>query len=73
MRKRTKEPGTPCDRLGLNAVQFAQELHKPHIVPFVCTLSNKPSHICIVADGARLQQVPENARIQRKCDYAQLP
>ena len=74
VRKRTKmERRGPRDKLGLNASQFASEMHKPHVIPFIRSLCDNPNHIYLVVDGATWHHGLENKRLQDDCGYHQLP
>jgi hypothetical protein len=53
VRKQTpKEKKSERDKLGLNTAQYANELYKPHLLPFIEGLEDPPSHIYLAADGA---------------------
>jgi hypothetical protein len=58
VRKRAEsERITPRYRLGLNASQFARELYKPYIIPFIRSLSDEPNYIYFVVDGTKDQRM----------------
>ena len=74
IRKRTeKERTSPRDRLGLNSHQFAEELHKACIIPFILEQDDTPDHIYLATDGARWHFGAENKKLREECGYLQLP
>lgn len=74
LRRRAKSECTSSrDRLGLNASQFAREIHKPHVIPFIQGLCENPNHVYLVADGATWHGGLENQKLREECGYVQLP
>jgi hypothetical protein len=59
-----KEKTSERDKLGLNTAQYANELHKPHLIPFLEGLEDPPSHIYLVADGAGYHNGKQNKELQ---------
>ena len=53
------------DRLGLNAVQYARELHEPHLIPFLESFDISPDYLMLVADGASWHKGPENTKLRK--------
>jgi hypothetical protein len=73
VRKRTpKEKASESDKLGLNTAQYANELHEPHLIPFIEDLEDHPSHIYLVADGAGYHKGKQNKVLQEECSYDRL-
>jgi hypothetical protein len=35
----------------LNANQYANEIHEPHLIPFMETIPDTPDHLFLAADG----------------------
>ena len=74
VRKRTaSERTSPRDRLGLNAHQYATEIHKPIVIPFILAQGESPDHIYLGADGASLHYGGENKALREEVGYLQLP
>ena len=74
MRKRTaKERTSPRDHLGLNAHQFATEIHQPCIIPFILAQAGPPDCIYLAADGAKWHYGAENKKLREEVGYLQLP
>jgi len=59
--------------LGLNASQFASEIHEAHIIPFIRSLCDNPNHIYLAADGAPWHRGPQNKKLQEDCGYVEFP
>ena len=73
VRKRTPaERVSATDRLGLNAVQYATELHEPHLIPFFETFDVSPDHLMLAADGASWHKRPENTKLRKDSGYSSL-
>ena len=74
VRKRTPaERVSASDRLGLNAVQYATELHETHLIPFLESFDVSPDHLMLAADGARWHKGPENTKLREDSGYSLLP
>ena len=74
VRKRTPaERVLATDRLGLSAVQYATELHEPHLIPFLESFDVSPDHLMLAADGARWHKGPENIKLREDSGYSLLP
>lgn len=74
IRKRSdKERTSSRDRLGLNAHQFATEIHQPFIIPFILAQDDTPDHIYLAADGATWHYGGENKKLREEVVYLQLP
>jgi len=74
VRKRTpKERTSKTDRLGLNANQYANEIHEPHLIPFMETFPDTPDHLFLAADGAPWHKGAKNRKLREDCGYATLP
>ena len=74
VRRRTaKERTSARDRLGLNSHQFAEELHKKCIIPFILEQGDTPDHIYLATDGVPWHFGGENKAIREECGYLQLP
>jgi hypothetical protein len=73
VRTRTpKEKTSERDKLGLNTAQYANELHKPHLIPFIEGLEDSPSHIYLAADGTGYPNGKQNKELQEECGYRRL-
>jgi hypothetical protein len=56
VRKRTpKEKTSERDKFCLYTASYANELHEPHLIPFIEGLEDPQSHIYLAADGAGYQ------------------
>ena len=74
VRKRTEEERTSKrDRLGLNAHQYATEIHQPYLIPFIETIDRAPETIYMAADNASWHNGAENKQLQEDCGYQRLP
>jgi transposase len=74
LRKRTpKEWTSERDWLGLNAAQYAEELHKPYLLPFVKSFSVPPDSVYVVSDGAHYHRGQRNKELAEECGYQILP
>ena len=62
-KKSKKKHISACNRLGLNAFQFATKIHQPHIIPFICGLYTNANHFYLIEDGAKWHQDPRNKKI----------
>jgi transposase len=74
IRKRTPAERTPnTDRLGLNANQYANEIHQPHLIPFMRGFPDTPDHLFLAADGAAWHKGAKNRKLCEDCGYSTLP
>jgi len=73
VRKRREEERTSkSDRLGLNAHQYATEIHQPYLIPFIEGINRSPGTIHMAADNASLHKRLENKELQEDCGYQRL-
>ena len=73
VRKRTEEERTSKkDRLGLNAHQYATEVHQPYLIPFIEGINRAPETIYLAADNASWHCREENKDLQEECGYQRL-
>lgn len=72
-KRKAKERTSPRDRLGLNAHQYATEIHKPVVIPFILAQGKSPDHIYLGADGAKWHYGGENKSLCEEVGYLQLP
>jgi transposase len=68
-----KERTYSRDRLGLNAHQFATEIHQPFLIPFILAQDDTADHIYLAADGATWHYGGENKWLREEIGYLQLP
>jgi transposase len=74
VRKRSEEERTSKkDRLGLNAHQYATEIHQPYLIPFIEAINRAPETIYMAADNASWHAGLENKKLQEECGYKRLP
>ena len=67
-----KEYASAHNRLGLNACQFAREIHQPHIMPFIHGLYAILDHTYFEVDGAIWHQDPTIKKLHEDCGYVHL-
>ena len=67
------DPVSASDRLRLNVVQHATELHEPHLIPFLESFDVSPGHLMLAADGARWHKGPGNTKLCKDSGYSLLP
>ena len=56
-KKSKKEHTSACDRLSLNASQFARNIHQPYVIPFICELYANPNHIYFAANETKYKKI----------------
>ena len=66
VRKRREEERTSkSDRLGLNAHQYATEIHQPYLIPFIEGINRSPGTIHMAADNASWHHPPSPLHTRR--------
>ena len=74
VRRRTEEERRrPKDKLGLDAYQFAEEIHKPYLIPFCKTFAQLNGialrSVKVVGDNAGWHKGPENRALEKEAGY----